>query len=106
MTPEIMQSLADFRDARGWGLYHTPRHLAEAISVEAGELLECYLWDGAFPRPHQNPAHEVADVLIFALSFCLAMHLDPETIIREKMALNAQKYPVSRTVVEMTHETS
>ena len=95
-----MNDLAAFRDARDWARHHTPRNLAEALSVEAGELLQCFLWDGG-GLFHDIPAEaqdlrvkrEVADVLIYALNLCLALRLDPETIVREKMAANANKYP-------------
>ena len=91
MTADVMRDLADFRDERGWARYHTPRNLAEAISVESGELLQCFLWDGAFPRG--NHEHELADVLIYALNMCNALGLEPEAIVRRKMAINAEKYP-------------
>lgn len=96
MTRELLADIARFRDERGWQRYHSPRNLAEAISVEAGELLECVLWDGArFGRGHTDMTDELADVLIFALSMCLVLNVEPETIIRAKMAKNAEKYPVS-----------
>lgn len=91
---ELLAELAEFRDARHWARFHTPRNLAEALSVEAGELLECFLWNAEFKRERADPAREVADVLIFALNLCLALNLDPEAIIREKMDINAEKYPV------------
>lgn len=92
MTRDIMEKLAAFRDARGWAQYHTPRNLAEALSVEAGELLQCFLWDGAFPRG--NVEEELADVFIYALNLSMALCVDPERIILEKIALNEQKHPV------------
>jgi dCTP diphosphatase len=93
VTSDLLQELAAFRDARGWARYHTPRNLAEAISVESGELLQCFLWDGAFPRG--NHEHELADVLIYALNLCHALGLNPDEIVRRKIALNAEKYPVT-----------
>jgi len=77
------------RDAEG----HTPRNLAEALIVEAGELLQCFLWDGAFGKPRGNPTEELADVLIYALNLASALGVDPEAIIRDKIAANAVKYP-------------
>lgn len=89
----LLAELAAFRDDRNWQRFHTPRNLAEALNVEAGELLECFLWDGAF-EVRSDPERELADVLIYALNLCLALGVDPETIVREKMASNAQKYPI------------
>jgi dCTP diphosphatase len=92
---QLLEDLASFRDARGWARHHTPRNLAEALSVEAGELLQCYLWSGEFGAPRGNPREELADVLIFALNMALALDVDPEVIVREKMSQNSVKYPVS-----------
>lgn len=36
--------LIEFRDARDWAQFHDPKNLAEAISIEAAELLELFLW--------------------------------------------------------------
>lgn len=96
MTADLMRDLETFRDARGWLRHHTERNLAVALSVEASELLACYLWDGDFAPKKVTPdrvERELADVLIFALNMCLALGCDPETIIRRKMAENARKYP-------------
>lgn len=90
----LLDDLARFRDDRQWAKFHTPRNLAEALSVEAGELLECFLWDGAF-QAKGRADKELADVLIYALNMCLRLGLDPESIIRAKMASNAEKYPVA-----------
>jgi len=41
---EIRDRIVKFRDDREWLQFHTPKNLAEAIAVEAGELLEKFLW--------------------------------------------------------------
>lgn len=94
MTPKLLADLAAFRDRRGWAVHHTPRNLAEALSVEAGELLECFLWDGRFKVARMGEVEsELADVLIYALNLCLVLDVDPEQIIRAKLAQNELKYP-------------
>lgn len=40
----LLQKVKDFRDARDWKQFHDPKNLAEAISIESGELLELFLW--------------------------------------------------------------
>ena len=42
---EVLNRILSFRKARDWEQYHTPENLAKSISIEAGELLECYQWD-------------------------------------------------------------
>lgn len=75
--------------------------------MEAGELLERFLWtpDGDEPDGERS-REEIADVLIFALLFCDELGIDPEEAIREKLAINEEKYPVelSRGKATKWHE--
>ena len=41
---EIMKRILNFRDKRDWQQFHDPKNLAEAISIEAAELQEVFLW--------------------------------------------------------------
>jgi NTP pyrophosphatase (non-canonical NTP hydrolase) len=92
---ELINEIVRFRDARDWAQFHTPRNLAMALSVEAGELLERFLWteDGDEADP-EGSREEIADVLIFALLFCHELGIDPAEVVREKLAVNEEKYPV------------
>jgi NTP pyrophosphatase (non-canonical NTP hydrolase) len=104
-TPTLA-TLADevraFSEARDWRQYHSPRNLAMALSVEAGELLELYLWsadDG--PQP-LNPdrknrvASEAADVFMCLLNFCDRADIDLASALRDKLKVAEKKYPVDR----------
>ena len=89
-----------FNRARDWDQFHSPRNLAMALSVEAGELLECFLWsldgeaiDGA-KRAHIE--EEAADVLICLLNFCSRAGIDLPRAFARKLARNAEKYPVDK----------
>ena len=98
MTAALVDDLIAFRDARGWARHHTPRQLAEALSVEAGELLNEFLWGGQFQQRSPMEAHaaqvgEVADILIYAYYLCVALEVSPEAIVQEKMRQNVLKYP-------------
>ena len=72
---ELKRAVADFNAERDWAQYHNPRNLAMALSVEASELLELFLWsrdggpqppvEGRMPRVHD----ELADVVICAVCF-------------------------------------
>jgi len=59
--------LRSFRDKRDWQRFHTPQNLAQALSVEAGELLECFLWGDEWVEESDHIADECADVLIYLL---------------------------------------
>jgi len=99
---ELSALLRAFNHERDWGRYHSPRNLAMALSVEAGELLELYLWaadDG--PQPpvaSRTPkvADEAADVLICLLNFCDQAGIDLAAAVASKVARNHEKYPVEQ----------
>lgn len=81
-------------DERDWGQFHTPENLAKSISIEAGELLECFQWNADGDR--DEVAGELADVLTYALLLADRLDLDPEQIIRDKLERTGKKYPVDK----------
>lgn len=99
---ELTARVRAFADARDWEQYHSPRNLAMAVSVEAGELLELFLWsadDGPQPmNPDRAPkvADEAADVLICLLNLCDRAGIDLGEAIDDKLARAERKYPVER----------
>ncbi len=92
----LQQALRTFRDERDWAQFHHPKDLAVALSIEASELLECYLWKSSEQANLNAVKEELADV--FAYAFMLADHyaLDVKQIVLEKMAKNVLKYPIER----------
>jgi dCTP diphosphatase len=99
---DVLSQLVRFRDERDWAQFHTPRNLAAALAVEAAELQELMLWksdaevDELLTRRRQDVERECADVMIYALLLCQAIGADPEAIVREKLVVNGQKYPVDK----------
>ena len=99
---ELRARLRAFNAERDWGQYHSPRNLAMAVSVEAGELLALYLWsadDGPQPPVAERAprvADEAADVFISLLNLCEAAGIDLAAATATKIEKNAAKYPVSR----------
>jgi len=53
---DLKTALKRFRDQRNWSQFHDPKNLAEAISIEAAELLELFLWKG--PKEIQSAIRE------------------------------------------------
>ena len=92
----IMQRLLAFRDARDWEQFHNPKDLALAISVEAGELLELFLWKEPEAANRDKVKEELADVLAFAFLLANKYGLDIKEILLEKIAANDKKYPVDK----------
>lgn len=98
---ELTALVAQFRDERDWAQFHTPRDLAAAVSIEAGELQELFLWEDegateADPDSLENMRDEIADVLIFALLFCHETGIDAGEAVRRKLDKNRRKYPVEK----------
>ena len=60
---KLTQLLIEFRDARDWKQFHNPKDLALAISIEASELLEAFLWKSPENVPQGKIREEVADVI-------------------------------------------
>lgn len=99
----LQAHLRDFVAARDWQQFHTPKNLAACLSVEAGELLELYIWtrDGDGPHPPgagapdpERVADEAADVFISLLNLAAALDLDLPAAAMRKLDRLAQKYPV------------
>jgi NTP pyrophosphatase (non-canonical NTP hydrolase) len=93
---EVLQRLRQFRDERDWAQFHNAKDLALALGVEAGELNEQFLWKAPAEANPARVKEELADVLLYA--FQLADHYgwDIRQLMLEKMARNAEKYPVSK----------
>jgi NTP pyrophosphatase (non-canonical NTP hydrolase) len=98
----LARQLQQFADARDWGPFHSPKNLASALIVEAGELLEHFQWitedqsRQLTPDTKQAVAHEMADVLLYLVQLSTMLGIDLMDAARAKMAINAQKYPVER----------
>ena len=84
---ETMERIKKFRDDRDWQHFHTPSNLAKAISIEAGELLEEFLWDNDNFNL-QNVKEELADVMIYCIHMANALDVNIEDIINMKMDKN------------------
>jgi NTP pyrophosphatase (non-canonical NTP hydrolase) len=104
MKPSIestLPKLLEFRKEREWEQFHLPKELAAAISIEASELQELFLWrDREPPETIKQDAHrmklirdEVADVLIYLLFLSHDLGIDLPDAILHKLEKNREKYP-------------
>ncbi len=93
---ELRQRVAAFRDERDWQQFHSPKNLVMAISVEANELLELFLWqdDGDVPEGKMDAVRdEMADVLAYLLSMADTLRIDLGQALVDKIKRNGAKYP-------------
>lgn len=93
---ELMTEIDRFTEERDWDQFHNPKDLAVALSIEASELMELYLWKKPEEANIGKVKEELADVFNYAFLIASKYQLDVPAIVREKMAENARKYPVDK----------
>lgn len=93
---EITEILLKFRDERDWAQFHNAKDLALALNIEAGELLEAFLWQSSEQANVDKVKEELADILAFAFLLAEKYDLDVKQIVLEKIEKNAVKYPVAK----------
>lgn len=93
---KIFEALREFRDERNWAQFHNPKDLAIALSIEANELLEEFLWKSAEEAELSRIKDELADVFSYAFLIADKYGLDVQQIINDKIEKNRLKYPVEK----------
>lgn len=98
----LKQIMKNFVDEREWNRFHQPKELAIAISVEAAELLEIFLFQKKNPNKEDvdnqtfnSMKDEIADIFAYLLSIVNALEIDLTSVFLDKMKKNEFKYPVS-----------
>jgi len=93
---EIISALKQFRDERDWEQFHNPKDLSLALSIEASELLEAFLWKSSEDANIEKVTEELADVFAYAFLLADKYNLDVKKIVLEKINKNKEKYPVEK----------
>ena len=97
---EIIEALVAFRDARDWQQFHDSKNLAVALSIEAAELNEVFLWKDVNASEEVDKSkikEELADVFAYALLLAEKHGFNVKEIVLEKIAKNNEKYPVEKS---------
>jgi dCTP diphosphatase len=99
---ELTRRICAFRDARNWKPFHSPKDLAVAISAEAGELLQHFVWqdnEASIQRARERReeiASEMADVAILVMELAEILGVPLGDAVASKLARNEERYPVSK----------
>lgn len=91
---EVKRKIIKFNEDRDWDQFHSPENLAKSISIEAGELLECFQWNNQYDKA--EVCSELADVMNYCILLADKLDVRIEDIILEKLALSEKKYPVEK----------
>lgn len=89
-----MKEIDEFNKERDWDQFHSPENLAKSISIEAGELLECFQWNNDYNK--EEVCEELADVFTYCLLMADKLGVDPKDIILRKLDKTRKKYPVEK----------
>ena len=95
--------MRNFAAARDWNKFHSPKNLAIALSVEAGELLEHFQWmsdDESLTVSNEKIKkiqEEMADVLLYVIRLGDVLNIDLLHVAESKIDENAKKYPVAKS---------
>lgn len=93
---QITETLIKFRNERDWEQFHNPKDLAVALNIEAGELLENFLWKSHDAADKEKVREELADVFAYAFLLAEKYGFDVKEILLDKIKKNGVKYPVSK----------
>ena len=97
---DLSRRLERFAVERDWQQFHSPKNLASALIVEAGELLEHFQWLSEEqsrklpPEKLKAVGSELADVLLYLIQLSSALGIDLVGAARSKLDANEQRYPV------------
>ena len=91
---ELIKEIKQFNEERDWDQFHSPENLAKSISIEAGELLECFQWNNNYDK--DEVCEELADVFTYCIQMAMKLRVDPKEIILKKLDKTRKKYPVDK----------
>jgi NTP pyrophosphatase (non-canonical NTP hydrolase) len=93
---ELRQSIVKFTQDRDWDQFHNGKDLALALSIEAAELNEAFLWKDASKVDVEKVKEELADIFNYAILIADKYNLDVKQIVLDKLRRNGEKYPVDK----------
>lgn len=97
---DITEALVKFRDERDWAQFHDSKNLATAISIEAAELNELFLWKTIKESEEVNKEkikEELADILAYSFLLANKHGFDIKQIVLDKIKRNGEKYPIDKS---------
>ena len=98
----MLEQIRQFRDQRDWMQFHNPKDMAAALSIEAAELMEIFLWktepeaQETVLAKRERIEEEIADIGLYLFELADNLDIDLLTAMKSKLEKNAAKYPVEK----------
>ena len=93
---DLRKVIVQFTQERDWDQFHNEKDLALALSIEAAELNEAFLWKDASEVNVEKVKEELADVFNYAILIADKFNFDVKQIVLDKLQKNSEKYPVDK----------
>mgnify|MGYP002640231012 CR=1 FL=1 len=99
---KTLESINKFVEDRDWKKFHNPKDMATALSIEASELLELFLWvkaedlDAHVKNKKEDISDEMADVAVYLFDLADSLDIDIFEAIDNKMNKSCKKYPIEK----------
>ena len=93
---DLRKVIVQFTQERDWDQFHNEKDPPLALSIEAAELNEAFLWKDASEVNVEKVKEELADVFNYAILLADKFNLDVKQIVLYKLQKNAEKYPVDK----------
>ena len=100
ISSSLLDALLAFRRERDWEQFHTVRNLSSALCVEAAELLDLFRWardseiTTIVEKLRPEVENEVADVAILLSYLCHDLNISIDDVVKKKLQINREKYPL------------
>ena len=95
---ELTERLHRIRDTNDWRVFHSPKNLTMAASVEMAELVEIFQWLGEdesralAPQQLAHAGEEIGDVVLYLVLLCSELGLDMDQVVRAKLADSERRF--------------
>lgn len=92
---KVKEEILKFNQERDWDQFHSVENLAKSISIEAGELLECFQWNSNYNE--KEVCEELADVVNYCILLADKLNVNLEDIVLDKLEKTRLKYPINKS---------
>ncbi len=99
---ELRTRVNTFVEERDWTQFHSPKNLAMAMIVEAGEVVEHFQWmteqesKNLNAETREQVGQELSDTFVYLLRIAEVCGVDLIEATNKKIDLNAKKYPIEK----------